>query len=861
MPKDPADVRKIRLSQPKRALLSAWLDDAPQLATPTPLASSLPDQKYEPFPLSTTQEAYWLGRNSAFQLGLAPTSYIELECENFDVVRFELALTRLVARHDMLRAIVQPDGQQRILATVPPLHIESLDISGLCPELQLAELESTRRRLMQSLGRTDRWPLFSIAASRLDNIYTRVHIAFDILMIDVQSVRILTRDLGFFYRDSDVVLPPISISFRDLAVAERIRKQEPEYDRARRYWHARLDDLPGPPSLPLARRPAEIAKPFFVRRQGVLPAPLWAALKDRAARAQLTPTAALLTAFSETLARRAVSSRFTLNLTLYNRPMIHPQIEEVVGDFTSLLLVEVDLAFPEDFQRRAEKIQKQIWTDLEHDLFDGVEVIRERMRRMRSRAPAFPIVLTSNLSMDAGDEWDRSTQPLGRVVHAVTQTPQVWIDHQVTEHDGNLVYSWDVVEELFSPGFIDDMILDYQNRLVQLGGSDGHVWSQANPLSTQDSASSMANATSAPDNKGRNERQAIEERIRAHIASVLGQEPIEHQASLLDLGLTSIDIIRIANAMQDEFDVRPELETLFEQDSIASIAAMYMGMVMARRDTERDVLVKSASTLILDPQGREEFKQRELALRRDLDGCEEIALSHAETGTRIEIDLTERCSRRSFSPMPVDLQSLGNLLGFLRRGSFEGSPKYAYPSAGGLYPVQIYLYVQPGRVAKVPGGTYYYHPARHSLVTLTKGALLDRTVHAWMNRAIFDGAAFSVFLVADARVMSPMYGNLTADFCMYEAGAIGQLAEMVAPTCGLGLCSIGRIDLQLHRHLFRWHASHCVLHTLLGGGLLSRSATEHFLDHLVDEVAGLGSEEVEVLLRDCHNAPQAPGRG
>ena len=35
----------------------------------------------------------------------------------------------------------------------------------------------------------------------------------------------------------------------------------------------------------------------------------------------------------------AASPRFTLNLTLFNRLPLHPQVNELVGDFTSLELL------------------------------------------------------------------------------------------------------------------------------------------------------------------------------------------------------------------------------------------------------------------------------------------------------------------------------------------------------------------------------------------------------------------------------------------------------------------------------------------------------------------------------------------
>src|SRR5436853_1882957 len=89
---------------------------APESAT---AASSITvceqEQHYDPFPLTDVQQAYWVGRVQGLALGnIAAHSYQELECKDLDLDRFNSALQRLIDRHDMLRAVVLPDGRQQI---------------------------------------------------------------------------------------------------------------------------------------------------------------------------------------------------------------------------------------------------------------------------------------------------------------------------------------------------------------------------------------------------------------------------------------------------------------------------------------------------------------------------------------------------------------------------------------------------------------------------------------------------------------------------------------------------------------------------------------------------------------------------
>ena len=113
------------IAELEQALLT--LEDSSEYESDVTLPTIVPDPKerYQPFPLTEVQQAYWVGRNSAFELGnVATHSYLELDCENLDIEKLSKAWQRVIEHHDMLRAIVLPDGQQQVLKEVPPYQIE-----------------------------------------------------------------------------------------------------------------------------------------------------------------------------------------------------------------------------------------------------------------------------------------------------------------------------------------------------------------------------------------------------------------------------------------------------------------------------------------------------------------------------------------------------------------------------------------------------------------------------------------------------------------------------------------------------------------------------------------------------------------
>ncbi|CAM5372845.1 2-succinylbenzoate--CoA ligase [Streptomyces narbonensis] len=179
-----------------------------------------------------------------------------------------------------------------------------------------------------------------------------------------------------------------------------------------------------------------------------------------------------------------------------------------------------------------------------------------------------------------------------------------------------------------------------------------------------------------------------------------------------------------------------------------------------------------------------------------------------------------RRSHRRFAATEVPLAELARLLHCLRAVGAEHRPvpKYRYGSAGSLYPVRTYVYVRPGRVDGLPGGSYYYDPMTHRLCTLGSGVELPASVHLSMNQDAFSSAAFHLFLVGPMAEVEPMYGRRAHDFCLIEAGAMSQLLAESATEGPLGLCQIGLLrDEQPLRALFSLGEDEVLLHGLLGG--------------------------------------------
>lgn len=151
--------------------------------------------------------------------------------------------------------------------------------------------------------------------------------------------------------------------------------------------------------------------------------------------------------------------------------MINPDVGKIVGDFTTLTLLEIRNLKNTAFSERCLGVQKQLAKDMEHSLYSAVEFERElKKKNSNSRASVMPIVFTSGLGVE---EWNDGKW-LGKLTYNISQTPQVWLDHQVVEMDGELCLFWDYVEELFDKDMINQMFDTYVGLLRNIGtGSIG----------------------------------------------------------------------------------------------------------------------------------------------------------------------------------------------------------------------------------------------------------------------------------------------------------------------------------------------------------------------------------------------------
>lgn len=419
------------------------------------------------FPLAPIQHAMWVGRNDDQQLGgVAGHLYVEFDGVGVDPERLQEAASRLAARHPMLRVEILPDGTQRIGDRGLPVTV--YDLRELDPAGAAQRLEEIRDEKSHQMMHGE---VLQFALSLLPDGRTRLHVDMDMQASDAVSYRNFMADLAELY--GGATLPELGYTYREYRAALTATTTESEQDR--QWWAERVPELPEGPALPLVPRAEQSDPKRAKRRWHIFDVATRDALFAAAQRRGITPAMAVAASYAGTLARWSTNRRFLLNLPMFGREQFHPDVDKLVGDFTSSLMLDVDLTDADTPRARCRVLQETLHAAAGHSSYSGLSVLRDLTRHHGSPVLA-PIVYTSAIGL--GDLFaGKVTEHFGRPVWTISQGPQVLLDAQATPVAEGLMINWDTREDAFRPGVADAMFAHHLAELERLA-ADESAWEE-----------------------------------------------------------------------------------------------------------------------------------------------------------------------------------------------------------------------------------------------------------------------------------------------------------------------------------------------------------------------------------------------
>ena len=180
----------------------------------------------------------------------------------------------------------------------------------------------------------------------------------------------------------------------------------------------------------------------------------------------------------------------------------------------------------------------------------------------------------------------------------------------------------------------------------------------------------------------------------------------------------------------------------------------------------------------------------------------ELPSPEFSTSIRFWDAIINRKSIRNFSNKPVTKMELSQLLygmaGITR--SFQGFAFRTTPSAGGLFPIEIYPAIN--NVIDVNQGLYHYNISSHTLELLKEGDYRREVAEGCLGQRMAYKSAINFIWTAMIERSKWKYLQRCYRYIYLDAGHIGQNFYLVAEALGLGACTIGAIfDDELNKLL------------------------------------------------------------
>lgn len=484
------------LSPEKRVLLLEKLGERGAELPDEEAVTPSPDRS--DYPLSFMQERLWFLSRTAYPVpfGSVPIT-LRLRGE-LRPDRLKRAVRRVVRRNEVLRTRFPADeGEVRQVvepaATAAVTSLRSYDLTD-------RPLDRARRdALVSAVERADtafefwRRPPFRVHHWRVGGDEHLLLVDIHNLLMDGRSADLLLGELADAYGTDRTDSPRAPVDgdggsaadrpqYGDFAAWQRERWQDPAETAAAAHWRERLEGATSDvdPGFDAERpsRPSYRGHVVPLR----IPAGITGELRNLAEEREGTLFMAVLAGLQALLARRAGIDDPTVLAPVSSRP--RPEVEELVGNFTSDLPLRGDLAGDPSFGELLDRVRSDTLEDLDHQDVPVLRLLRRDREESASGRdadprPQFMLVFRSR---DPADSFDLPGVDVERVAAKPGAAP---VDLTLDLHpsDGGLEGTITGASDLLAPRTTRGLGRELRDLCAALVESPGRPISELEPAS------------------------------------------------------------------------------------------------------------------------------------------------------------------------------------------------------------------------------------------------------------------------------------------------------------------------------------------------------------------------------------------
>jgi SagB-type dehydrogenase family enzyme len=157
----------------------------------------------------------------------------------------------------------------------------------------------------------------------------------------------------------------------------------------------------------------------------------------------------------------------------------------------------------------------------------------------------------------------------------------------------------------------------------------------------------------------------------------------------------------------------------------------------------------------------------------------------------VEETLARRRSVRRYGTKALPLRSISQILWAAQGITDPDGVFRTAPSAGAIYPLELYVVVRKDGVEGLSEGVYHYQPSGHALELVREGDFsADLEAGTW-GQEIVKAAAASVVMTGVLGRIAEKYGRRGSQYMYQESGHAAQNAFLQATALGIGSVVMG----------------------------------------------------------------------
>jgi SagB-type dehydrogenase family enzyme len=163
----------------------------------------------------------------------------------------------------------------------------------------------------------------------------------------------------------------------------------------------------------------------------------------------------------------------------------------------------------------------------------------------------------------------------------------------------------------------------------------------------------------------------------------------------------------------------------------------------------------------------------------------------------VEEAIQARRTRREYADTQITQKQLSQML-WSSQGITGEMKRYnlklrSVPSAGGLYPLKVYVAIREKAVTGIEAGIYLYEPEYNLIKQVVVGdksaEITEYTDQPWVGNA-----PLCFFVTAEPRITMKKYWHRSMQYIYLEAGHLGQNLQLQGEALGMAVCLVGYYD-------------------------------------------------------------------